>query len=181
MGIEAAREQAAGSAAERPLGLRLIVGYKSLKAIVMFGLATWWSVAPASALRLAEAAATELSAHGATFVRLREWVEQHLSRRVVTGGAILAWADGVATVAEVVLLLLGKPWGEWLVALGIASLLPVELVSMGRRPGYGKLVVLIVNAAIVVYLFRRRILEHRTRKAVPAPAPTREPPAQRSR
>ena len=157
----------AGPAAEttrRPLGLRLILAYKSLKALVMFGLALWWTLAPASALRLAESIVTELSAHGATFVRLREWVEEHLSRHVVTGGAILAWADGLATVVEVVLLLLGKAWGEWLVALGIASLLPVELWSLGRRPGYGKLVVLVVNAAIVVYLFRRRIRDHRARR-----------------
>jgi uncharacterized membrane protein (DUF2068 family) len=162
---------AAAGATRRPLGLRLILAYKSAKALVMFGLALWWSLAPASALSLAESIVTELSAHGATFVRLREWVEQHLSGRVVTGGAIVAWIDGLATVIEVVLLLLGKAWGEWLVALGIASLLPVELWSLGRRPGYGKLVVLIVNAAIVVYLFRRRIREHRARRAAPGPAP----------
>lgn len=175
--------QAAGAAGEsslrRPLGLRLIVAYKSSKALVMFGLALWLSVAPASALRTVDAAVRELSSHGATFVRLREWVEVHLSRRVVTGTALLAWADGAMTVAEVVLLRLGKPWGEWLVAFGIASLLPVELWSLGRRPGYGKLAILVVNAAIVVYLFRRRIREHRERQARARAAPPTGPGSER--
>jgi hypothetical protein len=163
--------------------LRLIVAYKSLKALVMFGLALWLSLAPASALRTVESVVGELSSHGATFVRLREWVEEHLSRRVVAGGALLAWGDGLTTVVEVVLLLLGKPWGEWLVAIGIASLLPVELWSLGRRPGYGKLAVLVVNAAIVVYLFRRRIREHRERgerSGATMHSPARQAPPTRS-
>jgi uncharacterized membrane protein (DUF2068 family) len=164
------------TAPARPLGLRLIVGYKSLKAVVMFALAIWCTVAPASALRVVESFVTELSAHGATFVRLRAWVEAHLSPRVVTGGAIVAWIDGFATVVEVVLLLLGKWWGEWLVAIGIASLLPIELVSLGRRPGLGKVAVLLVNTAIVIYLFRRRIHEHRLRRALADATARREPP-----
>lgn len=165
LGTETAGAAAGGSSSRRPFGLRLIVAYKSLKALLMFGLALWLSLAPASALRTVESFVGELSSHGATFVRLREWVEAHLSGRVVAGGALLAWGDGLMTVVEVVLLLLGKAWGEWLVAAGIASLLPVELWSLGRRPGFGKLVVLLVNAAIVIYLFRRRIHENRARRS----------------
>lgn len=160
----------------RPLGLRLIVGYKSLKAVVMFGLALWCTIAPASAIRVVESFVTELSAHGATFVRLRAWVEAHLNPRVVTGTAIVAWIDGLATVVEVVLLLLGRSWGEWLVALGLASLVPVELWNLGRRPGFGKLAVLLVNAAIVIYLFRRRIHDQRVRRRALAAAGIAGPP-----
>jgi uncharacterized membrane protein (DUF2068 family) len=148
----------------RPLGLRLILAYKSAKAVAMFGLAVWLTFWPASAVRIAESIVTELSAHGATFVRLRAWVEAHLSLRVVGWSALVAWGDGVATVVEVVLLMLGKWWGEWMVAIGIGALLPVELVSLGRRPGFWKLAVLVANSVIVVYLFRRRIRDHRERR-----------------
>jgi len=76
-------------------------------------------------------------------------------------GAALAWLDGLFTAAEAVLLILRKPWSEWMVAIGLGLLLPFELVSVIRKPSIGKLAVLLINAAVVAYLVRRRINQRR--------------------
>ena len=75
----------------------------------------------------------------------------------------MAWLDSVTTAAEVILLLRGKAWGEWLVAAGLGALVVVEVVSLERRPSLTRLVVLIVNAAVVAYLVARRSREVKRR------------------
>ncbi len=149
----------------RPTGIRVILALKCAKAPLMFALAVWLTFAPQSALRLAQEITFELSTGGATALRIRAWLEDHVTPRVLTGSAVLAWLDGLVTVAEAVLIWIGKPWGEWLVTIGLATLIPVELVSLEQRPGVGKLLVLAVNSAIVVYLFRRRLRERAARGA----------------
>jgi uncharacterized membrane protein (DUF2068 family) len=59
------------------------------------------------------------------------------------------------------LLILRKPWSEWMVAIGLGLLLPFELISVIRKPSIGKLAVLVINAAVVAYLVRRRINQRR--------------------
>jgi len=70
---------------------------------------------------------------------------------------VLAWFDSVSTAIEGALLSIGSSWAEWIVAIGLACLLPIEALSLEHRPGVGKLLVLLANAAIVVYLVRRRM------------------------
>jgi uncharacterized membrane protein (DUF2068 family) len=84
--------------------------------------------------------------------------------RLVHWGALLAWLDFVSTTLEAVLLMMGKAWGEWVVTIGIAALLVPELVSLEKRPSWARLVVLLVNAAIVVYLAQRRLRAARMRR-----------------
>jgi uncharacterized membrane protein (DUF2068 family) len=147
----------------RTTGIKIILAWKCAKAPLMFALALWLTFAPQGAYRLAESLSVELSGGSATAMRIGAWIHDHVTQRVVTGAAVLAWLDGLATVAEVVLLWIGKPWGEWIVTIGLATLVPVELVSLEQRPGVGKLLVLAANAAVVVYLFRRRMLERSER------------------
>jgi hypothetical protein len=138
-------------------GLRLIIAYKLLKAPVMLSLAVWLTVSPQGAFELVESFAEELSASSALWSRLGDWIQANLSLRLVKGGAALVWLDAISTVIEAVLLLLRKPWAEWMVTLGLALLIPLELVSLERRPSVSKALVLLVNAAVVVYLAQRRI------------------------
>lgn len=47
---------------------------------------------------------------------------------------------------------LRKRWGEWLTVIITGSLVPVEIYEIYRHFSYGKVAVLIVNIAIVLYL-----------------------------
>ena len=138
-------------------GLKLIIAYKALKAPVMLGIAVWLTVAPSQAYQIFEWIAEELYAANSLWSPLGDWIANHLSVRMLHRGAALAWLDGLFTAAEAVLLILRKPWSEWMVAIGLGLLLPFELVSVIRKPSIGKLAVLLINAAVVAYLVRRRI------------------------
>jgi uncharacterized membrane protein (DUF2068 family) len=55
-------------------------------------------------------------------------------------------------LAEGTGLWLRKRWGEWLTVIITGSLVPLEIYEIYRRFSYAKVVVLVVNVAIVVYL-----------------------------
>jgi uncharacterized membrane protein (DUF2068 family) len=48
-----------------------------------------------------------------------------------------------------------KRWGEWATVVITGMLIPVEIYEIFRRPGVGKVLVLILNAAVVGYLIYR--------------------------
>jgi hypothetical protein len=142
-------------------GLKLIIAYKALKAPVMIGLAVWLTVVPSHAFDILAEVAEELSFGNRFFSPLGDWIGDHLSSRALRGATAIAWLDGLFTAAEAVLLILRKPWSEWMVAIGLGALLPFELISLVRKPSVGKLVVLLINAVVVAYLVRRRINQRR--------------------
>src|ERR1700733_2713684 len=47
---------------------------------------------------------------------------------------------------------LRKRWGEWLTVIITSSLVPIELYAIHRHPSWAKVVVLVLNVAMVVYL-----------------------------
>ena len=141
----------------RPLGLKLIIAYKLAKAPVTLALAIWLTFAPLSAYHLAEQIADQLSAASSIWARLGHWIEEHLSTRIFRWAAVLAWLDGITTILEAILLLIGKAWGEWLVIVGLTALLVPEVLSLDRKVTWMKFGVLLVNAAVVVYLASRRL------------------------
>jgi hypothetical protein len=147
---------------KRPPGLNLIIAYKFLKAPVMLALAGALTFAPFSAIREARHIAFGLSESGGLGWRVAHWLEPHLTERLEHRAALVAWLDGASTVAEGLLLLSGKAWGEWIVVAGLSLLLPIEVMAFVRRPSLVRALVLVVNAAVVVYLARRRLtaLEH---------------------
>lgn len=144
------------------LGFRLIIGYKFVKAAMMFCVALWLTVAPGAAYRTLDFLARELAEGGAAFARAGQWIHAHLSSGMVLRGALLAWLDSLSTAVEGFLLLSGKAWAEWIVILGLACLIPYEIVSIAHRPGVGKVAVLAANALIIAYLVRRQIQKART-------------------
>jgi uncharacterized membrane protein (DUF2068 family) len=83
---------------------------------------------------------------------------------VAAGGSSRLWwlALGAAVYAvgrlgESVGLWLGKRWAIWL-AIGTAAIyIPFELAALARRPTALALVALAVNAAVLLYLFRRHV------------------------
>jgi uncharacterized membrane protein (DUF2068 family) len=48
-----------------------------------------------------------------------------------------------------------KPWAEWFTTIITASLVPLEVYEIVRHPTAGKVVVLAINIAVVVYLVLR--------------------------
>ena len=128
----------------------------------MLGVALWLTFAPAAAYRTFELVARELTESGAAFARAGHWLREHLSNSIVVRGAVLAWLDSASTALEAFLLLSGKTWAAWVVILGLACLLPFEVLSLEHRPGIIKGFVLAANILIVVYLAR---IELRKRRA----------------
>lgn len=127
----------------------------------MLILALWLTLAPAAAYRSLDALAHDLAEGGAAWARAGTWFQENLTHGAVAGGAVLAWLDSASTTIEGFLLLSGKSWAQWIVAAGLGCLLPIELLSLDHRPSAIKLMVLIANAAIVIYLVRRRGLAGR--------------------
>jgi len=159
-------------------GLKLIIAYKVAKVPVMLALSVWLTLAPWNAYEVVAEIAYQLSSAGSIFARLGDWIADHLSLRALRGAAALAWFDTLFTATEAVLLILRKPWSEWLVAIGLGALLPFEIVSLGRRFSIGKLVVLAINAGIVWYLVWLRTHQRGEAPSTP-PGPSKAAPTGR--
>jgi uncharacterized membrane protein (DUF2068 family) len=145
----------------RQVGFRLIIVYKFVKAALMFGVALWLTTAPGAAFRTLNLIARELADGGAAFARAGHWLQAHLSSSIVVRGAVLAWLDSLSSAAEAFLLLSGKTWAQWIVIVGLACLLPFEILSIEHRPGIGKFAVLGANVLIVAYLARAQVRKAR--------------------
>jgi uncharacterized membrane protein (DUF2068 family) len=70
--------------------------------------------------------------------------------------ALTAFAYAILMGTEGVALYLRKPWARWFTIIATSSLIPVEIYEIVRKPDPARVVVLVTNAAIVVYLWRRR-------------------------
>lgn len=154
--------QVARSDERQRVGFRLIIGYKFCKAALMFGVALWLTTAPGAAFRTLESLARQLAEGGAAFARAGHWIQEHLTSSFVLRGALLAWLDSLSSALEAFLLMTGKPWAHWIVILGLAALLPFEVLSLEHRAGIGKVLVLAANALIVAYLVRVQLQRART-------------------
>ena len=153
--------QVARAEERQRVGFRLIIGYKFAKAALMFGVALWLTTAPGAAFRTLELLARELAEGGAAFAHAGHWIQEHLTSSLVRRGALLAWLDSISSAIEAFLLLSGKPWAHWIVILGLAALLPFEILSIEHRAGVGNVLVLLANVLIVAYLARLQILRAR--------------------
>ncbi len=52
-------------------------------------------------------------------------------------------------------LLLMKPWAEWFTSIITSSLIPLEILEIYRHPSIVKVIILLLNILIVVYLVMR--------------------------
>jgi uncharacterized membrane protein (DUF2068 family) len=62
-----------------------------------------------------------------------------------------------------------KPWGEWVTVFITGSLVPLEVYEIVKHPTAGKVIILLLNIAVVVYLVLR-IRRERSEKQQPAKA-----------
>lgn len=70
---------------------------------------------------------------------------------------VLALAYAAVFLTEGTGLLLRKRWAEWLTVVVTGSFIPFEVYELWVRFGAGKVVTLILNVAIVIYLTARRL------------------------
>ncbi len=149
-------------ARQRARGLKLIIVYKAVKAPLVLALALVLTLNPEGTLHTLEHAAPDLSEGGALLGKLARFIDAHLTRRALGHGALLAWLDGATTSLEAFLLWRGKAWGEWLVVVGLATLVPFELEAIVRHPTFARCCAAALNVVVVAYLVRLRLAEHRS-------------------
>jgi uncharacterized membrane protein (DUF2068 family) len=132
-----------------------------VKAPVALLLAAYLAFEPSFALHETLRLSHDLSEGGALLKQLAAWIDRTATAHALSRAALLAALDGLTTALEAFLLWRGKPWGEWLVVLGLALLLPLEARALLRHSSVLRALVLTLNLAIVAYLTRRRILARR--------------------
>ncbi len=155
-----------GDGAAAPL--RAIILYKSLKAALQLSmalvLALWWPLGLPSALLHLSAWLRHHITHGwaAQLAKLLAplLAAESVNRRILFAIGALA-LDGVLTGVEAWALHTGRTWGAWLVVATTGSLLPFEVYEFIRVRRWSRLVIFIVNVAILVYLARRTWRERR--------------------
>lgn len=72
--------------------------------------------------------------------------------------AITAFAYAALMGAEGLALYRRKPWARWFTIGATSSLIPIEIYEILHEPHVTRVLVLVFNAAIVMYLWRRRDL-----------------------
>ena len=77
----------------------------------------------------------------------------HLTARKQTALAITAFGYAALMGTEGTALYLRKAWARWLTIIATSSLIPIELYEIAREVHPIRIVVLLVNVAIVIYLW----------------------------
>ena len=75
--------------------------------------------------------------------------------------ALLAYVP--LAVAEGVGLMLRKVWAEWLALITTGAMIPFEIVEVFRRTTWLRVLILIANIAVLIYLIIRLRRQHRQR------------------
>jgi len=158
-------------AVRRDRGVVLIILYKGIKGSLWLVLAT--VIAALVHLDLADrvaGTAEVLRLHARPWsIELAKLLLRASSRHALWVLVTALYADGSLTLVEGWALYHGRWWGPWLVVAATGALLPLEVVSLFRHPHFVRAVLLLVNAAIVVYL--ARVASRHARAIVTRPAP----------
>jgi uncharacterized membrane protein (DUF2068 family) len=147
------------------LGVRLIVLYKVAKALLEFvaaiGLVVLAATGELETLRhLAHQLREDLASRWSLLLgRALGALTNHGVHLVEIGLAL----DGVVSAIEGWALWRGHRWGAWLVVVATATPLPLEVVAISRSHRPWRVLLAVVNAAVVVYLAREIV---RRRSAV---------------
>jgi uncharacterized membrane protein (DUF2068 family) len=137
--------------------LRLIALFKLLKAMTLIAIGV-------GALKLLHRDTGSTLDHWVAMSGIdpgNRWVERgiakasNLTPAKVKGLGIASFIYAGLFLTEGVGLWLLKPWAEWFTVIITSSLVPVELYELYRHPSTSKIVVLIINIAVVGYLVYR--------------------------
>jgi len=135
-------------------GLRLIAAYKLLKGVGLLAVGI-------GALNLLHKDVAALADHWINILQVDP--HSHYIRLLLAKLSILddrrlkelsvgTFIYSAIFLTEGVGLALGKRWAEYLTIISTASLLPLEVYELAKRASFGKVLVLVINLAVVVYL-----------------------------
>jgi uncharacterized membrane protein (DUF2068 family) len=137
--------------------IRLIAAFKLVKAITLIALGV-------GALKLVHRDMGSTLDHWITTCGLdpdHPWLEtgiekiSHLTPAKVKGLGIVSFVYASLFLTEGIGLWLMKRWAEWFTVIITSSLVPVEIYELVRHPTATKILVLIINIAVVIYLLYR--------------------------
>jgi uncharacterized membrane protein (DUF2068 family) len=168
-------------ALRRDRGVEIIIAYKAIKGALWLVLAT--VIAVLVHLDLADhvaGMAEALRVHARPWsLGLARLLLSASSRHALWTLVAALYTDGTLTLVEGWALYHGRWWGPWLVVVATGALLPYEVLILVRHPRVIRALLLLVNAAIVVYLARvasRHARARLTRPASPDPGSGAPPP-----
>ena len=144
---------------ERPVGLEAIILYKLIKAVLeaLLGACAVWLLArgaEAGAATLAEILLEHFA--GGWSLEVATVIVTVATSGHVKFVAVAAFADAALSAVEGLALRAGRWWAPWLVIFATAALLPWELWELVRHPRWGRVLILIINLAVVAYLLKER-------------------------
>jgi uncharacterized membrane protein (DUF2068 family) len=152
--------EAISTEVHRPdFGLRVIIVFKLVKAVLLVAVAV-------GAFSLIHRDLHALGVRAVVWLRIapgNHRVERALARLTgVRPSRLAALGCGALIYAGVLLveawgLHRRRVWAEWLTIIVTSSLIPLELYEL-HHPSLGKVIALVVNIVIVIYLARHRFL-----------------------
>jgi len=158
-----ARTAEAGVARRPPALLWWIVAFKVVKAASLVALG-------AVLVRTRHMPADELLAQVAHTLHIP--LSSRVLQRALTAAASLtprkevllasaAFAYGALFVVEAVGLARRVSWARWLTIIATGGLIPIEIYEIVHRPTLPRVLVLLVNVGVLIYLIRRKdVFEH---------------------
>jgi len=154
---------------QRERGLVLIIAYKLGKGALWLAFAATLGASMRLGVgdRMLGFAAHLRHHSGAWSLELAELVVRAASRKGLWIITVALAADGALSLVEGWALVRGHWWGPWLVVVSTGSLLPFEVLALLRHPHAVRAAVLMGNLAIVAYLARKALREHRLRRPGP--------------
>jgi len=84
---------------------------------------------------------------------------RHLDPATATRFGVLCLGYATVFLVEGVGLLLRQRWAEWLTVVVTGSFIPIEIYELVKEVSAGKVVALVLNIAILIYLINRRVAE----------------------
>ena len=141
-----------------PTGLRLITIYKFTKAVLQVAAAVllFYGAAHGLNARLAEFAEKlrEHAVHAWSNLFAAALLRFTHSRHSLSWTAYALLGDAALSSVEGWALSRGYTWGEWLVVVTSAGLIPFEIRALMHHVHVGRVILLVLNVVIVIYLIR---------------------------
>jgi uncharacterized membrane protein (DUF2068 family) len=157
----------------KPTGVRLIMGYKFVKAIVqvLAGIVLVYGATHGLAAALTEFAdqLREHAVHAWSNVVAAALLRFTSGRHSIWLAAYALFGDAMLSTLEGWALWRGYAWGSWLIVGATACLLPFEIRALAHHIRVGRVILFLLNLAIVAYLLRRvegERLEARARRGL---------------
>jgi uncharacterized membrane protein (DUF2068 family) len=145
---------------KRSVGLLVIIGYKTLTALVLLGVTIAMLVIAKQHLALENwVEEATLGGREGAISSLTEHVLQ-LKPRTLGFGAVVAGLYSSISAVEAIGLWHGKTWAQWLVLGAIGMGLFPELWELAHGVSPLKVLILTFNVAILIYLIRFPIKHH---------------------